>query len=77
MANFATATVFDLIDHLTSNVMLPAAGFGIAIFIGWIAPEAVLREELRLGRIGLTVVRVLLRYVVPIGIAAASAAPLV
>jgi NSS family neurotransmitter:Na+ symporter len=77
MANFATATVFDLIDHLTSNVMLPAAGFGIAIFIGWIAPEAVLREELQLGRIGLTVVRVLLRYVVPIGIAAASAAPLV
>ena len=38
--------LYDLIDHLTSNVLLPACGFGLAIFVGWLIPERVLAEEL-------------------------------
>jgi neurotransmitter:Na+ symporter, NSS family len=76
--SFAKATLFDLIDHLTSNVLLPAAGFGLAIFVGWILPKDILDEELvPLTRSKLAILRWLLRYPVPIGIAAASIAPLV
>jgi neurotransmitter:Na+ symporter, NSS family len=73
---FATASVFDLIDHLTSNILLPVSGFGIAIFAGWVIPRHLLGSELRLRGAKLAVLRWLLRYPVPIGIAAATLAPL-
>ncbi len=69
---FARATWFDLIDHLTSNVLLPIGGFGIAVFVGWAVPSSMLASELRFGRTALRALYALLRYVVPIGIAAAS-----
>jgi neurotransmitter:Na+ symporter, NSS family len=72
---FARATVFDLLDHLTSNVLLPIGGLGIAIFTGWIVPEKILHDELRLARPTLRVTRFMLRYVVPAGIAFATVAP--
>ena len=72
---FAKATLFDLIDHLTSNVLLPIGGFGLAIFVGWAAPKTVLADELGLAPARLAVLRWLLRYLVPGGIAAATIAP--
>jgi NSS family neurotransmitter:Na+ symporter len=74
---FARATVFDLVDHLTSNLLLPAGGLGLAIFAGWALPERLLVEELRLSPAGATVLRLTLRYVAPIGIVIAACAPLV
>ena len=72
---FATATLFDLIDHLTSNVLLPVGGFGLAIFVGWLVPSPRSADELGLARSALAVLRWLLRYLVPAGIAAATIAP--
>ena len=72
---FAKATLFDLIDHLTSNVLLPASGFGLAIFVGWLVPKRALADELGLGRFELALLRWLLRYLVPIGIAVATITP--
>jgi len=72
---FATATLFDLIDHLTSNLLLPFGGLGIALFVGWVMPRQILAEELRLGRSTLAILCWLLRYPVPIGIVAATVAP--
>jgi NSS family neurotransmitter:Na+ symporter len=63
--NFATATVFDLLDHLTSNFLLPAAGCALAVFAGWVLPAGILSEQFGLGRRQLAAVRVLLRYVIP------------
>ncbi len=74
--SLAKATFYDLIDHLTSNMMLPLAGFGLAIFVGWVLPAPILRDELKLSPRKLTVLRWLLRYVVPLGIAGAALAPL-
>lgn len=74
--DFATATVFDLLDHLTSNVMLPLGGFAIALFAGWVMPATVLTEELHLGLGPARALVILLRYVAPRGIAAATLAPL-
>jgi len=70
---FATATLFDLLDHLTSNVLLPLGGFAIALFAGWVVPYEMLAKELRLTPVGAAVLRFMLRYVAPAGIAAATA----
>jgi len=64
LANFESATVFDLLDYLTSNILLPIGGMAIAVFAGWVIPERVLSEELRLSRAACRILRILLRYVV-------------
>jgi NSS family neurotransmitter:Na+ symporter len=71
---FARATWFDLIDHLTSNILLPIGGFGIALFVGWAVPKAMVAAELHIRGAPLNILYALLRYVVPAAIAAASVA---
>ncbi|RPH60921.1 MAG: hypothetical protein EHM83_13755 [Burkholderiales bacterium] len=68
----STATLFDLLDQLTSNLMLPLGGLAIAVFAGWAAPHRMLAEELRLGPAGASAMRIMLRYVAPAGIVAAT-----
>jgi len=55
-------------------VLLPIGGFGIAVFVGWAVPRHIVAGELGLAGSALTVLYVLLRYVVPVGIAIASVA---
>ena len=40
-------TFFGIFDYLTSNIMLPLTGLMTALFVGWVLPEAVTREELK------------------------------
>ena len=77
LPSFANATVFDLLDHLTSNVMLPIGGFALALFVGWSLPSRFLIEELQLGRATTAILRTLLRYVAPAAIAVVTLAPLI
>ena len=37
---FDKATVYDLLDYLTSNILLPVDGFFIALFAGWAVQAA-------------------------------------
>ncbi len=68
---FQDKTLFDLIDYMASNVMLPLGGILIALFCGWVMAREDAREELRLmdGRIYF-LWRFLIRFVVPLGVAA-------
>lgn len=75
--SFAKATMFDLLDHLTSNVMLPIGGFALALFVGWSLPSRFLIEELQLSRTTAAILRALLRYVAPVAIAVVTLAPLI
>jgi NSS family neurotransmitter:Na+ symporter len=70
--SFATASVFDLLDHLTSNIMLPVGGFALSVFAGWILPARLLVDELSLRPKTVALLRMLLRYIVPGGIAAVT-----
>ena len=72
---FADATFFDLLDHLTSNIMLPAGGLAIALFVGWAVPVGRIVSELKLAPLAATVLCFALRYAVPAGIAAVAIAP--
>ena len=65
---FLRGTIFDNIDYLTSNIMLPLGGVFIAIFAGWVMCRNSTADEL--GGAGATykLWRFLARFVAPIGI---------
>lgn len=73
---FAQSTLFDLLDYLTSNILLPVGGFALALFAGWALSPRIFDEELSLSPSGGRALHRLLRYIVPAGIAAAALAPL-
>jgi len=77
IAGFGEATVFDLLDHLTSNFLMPVGGFTIALFAGWVVPTRTVVDELGLSSTGAAVLSLTLRYVVPLGIATVAIAPLI
>lgn len=66
---FGTMTFFDVIDFLTSNLLLPLGGLFIAIFAAWCLSEPARREEIALGHSSAYYVwRFLLRYVTPFAV---------
>ena len=75
LSGFERATVFDLLDYLTSNLLLPLGGLALALFAGWAVPAGVLEDELALRPAVGRGLRILLRYVAPAGIAAAAVLP--
>ncbi len=59
---------FELLDFLTSNIMLPMGGLFIALFTGWIMPRAASRAELATGERIYAGWRILVRYVAPVAV---------
>jgi NSS family neurotransmitter:Na+ symporter len=41
-------TIFDLLDYLTANLLLPIGGFFIAVFAGWVMHKTHSEEELEM-----------------------------
>jgi NSS family neurotransmitter:Na+ symporter len=65
---FFAGTLFDNIDYLTSNIMLPVGGLLIVIFAGWVMCRNSTAEELGGAGTLYKAWRVLARYLAPIGI---------
>lgn len=66
---FKESTIFDLLDYLTANIMLPLGGLLIAIFAVWIMSREASMEELDMGdRVAYKLWRFLLRYITPIAV---------
>jgi NSS family neurotransmitter:Na+ symporter len=65
---FLAGTIFDNIDYLTSNIMLPLGGLLITIFAGWIMCRNSTSDELGSAGFLYKVWRVLARFIAPIGI---------
>ena len=62
-------TFFDLLDYLTSNIMLPIGGLLIAIFAGWLMQDRSVKEELKMDdSLGYRLWRFLVRYITPVGV---------
>jgi NSS family neurotransmitter:Na+ symporter len=63
-------TIFDFLDTVATNYMLPTAAFFTCIYAGWILPKNFLRRELtNEGRVGVRIypiIRFLIRYVAPL-----------
>lgn len=74
VGRYSEASVFDLLDDLTSQVLLPLGGVALAVFAAWVMPARFLGHELRLRGAALTGLRLALRFVAPALVAAAAAA---
>lgn len=65
---FYKGTIFDNIDHLTSNVMLPLGGVFITIFAAWVMCRNSSAEELGGAGTIYKLWRILARFVAPLAI---------
>jgi len=62
-------TYFDIMDYLTSNIMLPIGGLLIAIFSVWLMSKKASVEELNMGNgITYSIWRFVVRYIAPAGV---------
>lgn len=69
------ASIFDSLDYLTSNILLPLGGLLLAVLAGWFVPPRFLKEELGVGPRTAGVLTFMLRYVTPALIAIATIWP--
>lgn len=64
--------IFDLLDYLTSNIMLPAGGLAISIYVGWVIPRKFVKEQLTDGSSyrfrAMPLLMLSLRYICPAAI---------
>ena len=70
VALFETATIYDIIDYITAQILMPLGGILIALFVGWRMKVAVLKEELPvMGPVVFQVWLWMVRVVAPAAIA--------
>lgn len=68
-AVFEGRTVFDLIDYVTANLLMPLGGILIALFVGWRLKPEYLQSELEFGSVALSHAWLwLVRVVAPVAI---------
>lgn len=60
--------LFDLLDTLTSRILMPVAGILIALFVGWVMLRPHVQEEIGLSGTALRVWQWILRYISPVAI---------
>lgn len=60
--------IFDLLDYLTSKLMLPLTGLGTIIFAGWMMHQETIRRELNLSPALFAGWKFLCRIVIPIAV---------
>jgi NSS family neurotransmitter:Na+ symporter len=66
---FRDSTIFDLLDYLTANIMLPLGGLLIAVFAAWTMSRESSMEELNMGdRFFYPLWRFLVRYITPVAV---------
>ena len=57
------------IDFLSGSVLLPLGGLLVAVFVGWVAPRSIMRQELRNTRESLfRIWRFFIRYLGPLAV---------
>ncbi|MCX8145496.1 MAG: sodium-dependent transporter [Azovibrio sp.] len=60
--------LFELLDFLTSRIMMPLSGLAIALFVGWSMRRARVMEEMQLPEAPFNLWYRALRYLAPVGI---------
>ncbi|WP_438765484.1 sodium-dependent transporter [Kushneria sp. TE3] len=62
-------TVFDLLDYVTSKIMLPLTGLATIVFVGWFMGRDEVRAQLNMSGAAFTWWRISARFIAPIGVA--------
>jgi len=67
---FEGKTIYDSLDDIMSNILLPVGAFLTALFVGWFASKDAIREEMGLPNgLAFKTWRVLIRFIVPTAVA--------
>ena len=61
-------SIFDFVDFLTNNIMMPLGGLFIPIFAGYYYSKNIARDELDTSPIVYTIWRLSVRYIAPVAI---------
>lgn len=62
-------TIFDGLDFLTANIMLPLGGVAIAVFVGWLMSRQAVHEEIQMGSPGVhSAWEFVLKFIAPIAV---------
>ncbi|MDC0661576.1 sodium-dependent transporter [Marinobacter sp. SS21] len=67
-AMFEGKTIFDLLDFLTANILLPLGGLLVAVFTGWFMSKQALKNELSLSDSSFKLWYNTLRYLTPVAV---------
>ncbi len=66
---FEGKTIFDLLDFLTANIMLPLGGLLVAVFVGWFISRQALAQELgQENSLGFKLWHAAIRYITPLAV---------
>jgi NSS family neurotransmitter:Na+ symporter len=67
---FNDMTIYESLDYVMSNILLPVGAFLTAIFIAWFATKDSIREEMGLpDALAFKMWRILIRFIVPAAVA--------
>jgi len=67
-AMFEGKTVFDLLDYLTANILLPLGGLLVALLVGWCMSKQALQNELSLSAGGFRLWHTTLKFITPVAV---------
>ena len=71
ISTFENMTIYDSLDFIMSNTLLPLGAILTAFFVGWFASRDAIREEIGLADgLAFKTWRLLIRFVVPLAVAA-------
>jgi NSS family neurotransmitter:Na+ symporter len=70
LPGFEGVGIYEAIDGLTSNFLLPIGGLSLSLFAGWMVERRVLEQELGWPAMLVSALITLLRWVAPISIVA-------
>ena len=62
-------TIFDLLDFLTANIMLPLGGLLVALFAGWVMSRQAMERELALSPAMFNLWLITVRFITPVAVA--------
>ena len=65
---FGEKTIFDTLDFLTTNIMLPLGGLFMTVFVAWVLKDEIRNSELPLSDKMMKVFMFVLRWVAPIAV---------
>ncbi|SIQ49990.1 sodium-dependent transporter [Marinobacterium stanieri] len=67
-AMFEGKTIFDLLDYLTANILLPLGGLLVAVLVGWFMSKQALQNELSLSEGGFNLWYNTLKFITPVAV---------
>ncbi|WP_100639002.1 sodium-dependent transporter [Marinobacter salexigens] len=67
-ARFEGATIFDLLDFFTANILLPLSGLLTAIFVGWFVAKESLQADLEMSDGTFALWLNFLRFITPVAV---------